>query len=114
MRLTKKEELPKVPCYVEIQEEHWKTKHRQQAIDKLGRLEDLEEELGIDLITLFQAILLKGIYVRCGKMYEHIPPKDLWLRTDASPYIIDFLKSDCRHCLADYGKTWALAREELL
>lgn len=88
-------------------------KHK-QCVNKLGQLEDIEEELGIDLITLFQAILLKGIYVRCGKTYEHIPPKDLWLRTDVSHYSIDFLQSDCRHCLADYGKTWALTEEELL
>ena len=84
-----------------------------EIYNKLGQLEDIEDELGIDLITLFQTILLKGIYVRCDKSYEHIPPKDLWLRTDVKPYIIDFKQSDQPHYLKDYGKTWALTKGEL-
>ena len=86
---------------------------RIKADDKLGQLEDIEDELGVDLITLFQAILLKGIYVRCGRSFEHIPPKDLWLRTDVKPHIIDFKQSDQPHYLKDYGKTWALTKGEL-
>lgn len=79
---------------------------------KLGKLENIEEELGIDLITLFKA-LKNGIY------YKY------------KPYGYDYKISKCRKChltgnrtlvvdyhtykyLCDYGKTWALTKEELL
>ena len=63
-RLTTKEELPKVPCYVEIQEEHWKTKNKKKAIDKLGKLEDIEDKWGIGLDVLYKALTQPIIYIR--------------------------------------------------
>ena len=83
-----------------------------EDISKLGQLEDIEEELGIDLITLFKA-LKNGVY------YKY------------KPYGYDYKISKCRKCvltgnrtlivdrhtykyLCDYGKTWALTKEELL
>ena len=42
---------------------HWKKKLKdydyrliEEAVDKLGDLEDIEDELGVDLITLFKAL----------------------------------------------------------
>ena len=79
-----------------------------KAIDKLGQLEDLEEELGIELITLFKA-LKNGI----------------WIYDNGSPFFTSRIKlswhldaiycdtSDTYVLLKDYGKTWALTKEEL-
>ena len=41
--------------------------------NKMERIQDLEEELGIDLITLFKAINSKSIFTKYdGKISEHI------------------------------------------
>lgn len=66
--------------------------------NKLGQIEDIEEELGVDLITLLKA-LENGFYYK----YEH--------------YGIDFVEpnDDClEEILYGYGKSWALTKEELL
>lgn len=79
-----------------------------ECFNKLGKLEDLEEELGIDLVTLFKA-LKNGI----------------WIYDDGNPYFTSRIKlswhldaiycdtSDIYVLLKDYGKTWALTKEEL-
>lgn len=72
------------------------------CLDKLGRLEDIEEELGFDLITLFKA-LQNGIYGKVGKEIKHI----------SAPHFSWFKKEIYIFRLADYGKTWALTEEEL-
>lgn len=119
MRLTEKEESPKVPCYVEVQEEHWKTKHKQQAIDKLGQLEDIEERLGIDLITA-----VKGAYN--GIYYIH-PSKDTDMEimkgyislSSVDKMEHSFFVEGTLCCLSflNYGKKirggWAFTKEEL-
>lgn len=83
------------------------------ALNKLGQLEDIEQELGIDLITLFKA-LFKGIYVRQddgGIVFWRKPA----LRSDIKPYCLDFVDLSVSYCpkLSDYGKSWALTRGEL-
>ena len=85
------------------------------VINKLGYLEDLEEELGIPLEVLFKA-LKDGIY-RFYEKFEDEPPhiyyldliimydkwKERWIFYDDSRGQF--------YCLKDYGKTWALTRE---
>ena len=81
------------------------------AIDKLGQYEDLEEEIGIDLITLFKATQ-QGIWMKRNKVF----------------YFFDNLIVDFKHkCLVQivsndevetfpfdaYGEDWGLTREEL-
>ena len=84
------------------------------VILKLGQLEDIEQELGIDLVTLFDA-LLKGIHVNVKGEISFVEKP--WLRTDTRPYTIDYWTAlahlHIRCLLADYGKTWALTKEEL-
>ena len=77
-----------------------------KAYWKLKEYEDIEEELGIDLITLYkvldQGIYYKNmyytgndkLYITNGEIYNYA--RDKWV----------YLK--------DYGKTWALTKEELL
>ena len=91
----------------------------QMCVDKLGKLEDIEEELGIDLITLFdidkQLNTKKEIWFKIEDEIEEN------LRFD-SYYIIDlkhkaFVKIEYEPLdylyFKDYGKTWALTKEEL-
>lgn len=83
-----------------------------EVCDKLYALEDIEEELGIDLITLFKA-LKNGIYVVEKndnfivedniRSIEHW--KDGWGITTNMEYL--------ELSFTEYGKTWALTREEL-
>lgn len=80
------------------------------ALIKLAELEDIEEELGIDLITLLKA-LMEGIYVvDDGEILEETISgierfNDGW---GFSTYYNDFELT-----LSEYGKYWALTEEEL-
>lgn len=83
------------------------------AINKLGQLEDIEEELGIDLFILFKANN-DGVYYKknlkhynaeldfkhkCIRLSKHYEAED------------DF---ECHYVMfKGYGKTWALTKEEL-
>lgn len=97
---------------------------------KLADLEDIEEELGIDLITLFKA-LNKGFYIKYnGKIIHIFPDKHItinfWYNTInvfiPPKFFIDCKKGtdylseeiDEEYCFEDYGKTWALKKEELV
>ena len=89
------------------------------AIEKLGQLEDMEEELGIDLVTLFKAlkdgIWLKhkdGVVVKARVNY--IGERHLAFIGYSSvgaewgfPDVEDYFP------YKDYGVTWAFTREEL-
>lgn len=97
-----------------------------EIYEKLCNLEDIEEELGIDLITLFKA-LKNGIWTTLSYMDIHrmryekrqkqkyfyydnvLITKDNLLISSSGDntcgsYAIKFI---------DYGKTWALTKEEL-
>ena len=80
-------------------------------INKLGKLEDLEEELGVDLITLFKA-LRNGVFV-VGDDYliyeDYIKKIDYW--PGSWTFITN--EQDLEVRLEDYGVTWALTSEEL-
>lgn len=80
------------------------------ALNKLGRLEDIEEELGIDLLTFFKA-LRSGIHV-IDDGYPYDDRVDL-IYSSSIPCGFKGKVSD--HCVffKDYGKTWALTKEEL-
>lgn len=81
---------------------------------KLGQLEDIEEELGIDLVMLFKA-LKDGIYINeynHGLMYGLIVPH---LVHECGQYYFkhygDFGSEE--FSFDEYGETWALTKEEL-
>ena len=122
MRLTKRVNLdkgrPSFCCPVQLEE--YTTKNKHEAINKLGRLEDFEEDIGIDLEIALQATM-SGVWA-FRKERSKKPT-----RFSAYHYIIGivggvylylstiFKGEDCDlwFLLADYGKTWALTKEEL-
>ena len=80
------------------------------AIQKLGEIEDVEEGLGIDLVTFLKA-LKNGIYVK-DPIISYIEGKLLSFQEDCFVTGYDFDTSNV-YWLEDYGKTWALTKEEL-
>ena len=72
---------------------------------KLGQLEDVEDELGIDLVILFKAL-------SCGAWEKQ---KDNVLNFDDCKLLYKRIQIGSNvHWLSNYGKTWALTKEELL
>ena len=108
MRLTDNEfhtkENKERACYIQ--------EPRLQAIyDKLFDLEDIEEELGIDLVKLIECIRNeKGIWKKdlAGNLFN--------TRCILTCYFgrWQIYDKDIIYDLNDYGKTWSLAKEELL
>lgn len=86
------------------------------AIDKLGQLEDIEEKLGIDLITLYKA-LTNGVWVKneVGQPYHtNIYLYNLILSPSSVKKDFCFITSD--NVLLSFGRIkqdWALTSEEL-
>lgn len=119
MRLTKKNNA--FSCGYEATEELVKQQNASPIIEKLGKLEDIEEELGIDLETLFTA-LRKGVFasmygeeVKKGTEIIFIKPKkvELWLLDKCFKYWWGYPCDVSVYHFKDYGKTWALTKEEL-
>lgn len=99
-------------------------------IQKLGQLEDIEDELGIDLITLFKALKQETLFIKTdfdiretikngeGWAMKHLTLEDgkIIIFTDIF-YPNEITKKEwltpIRLQLSDYGKTWALTKEEL-
>lgn len=140
MRLTKKtKRTPIYDCDYEPKVEE------KGLLDKLGPLEDIEDELGIDIITLFKA-LKNGVYLKDG--YNSFKDNgDKWFITSVENEVAYYheqinvrqfrkqkeggLFGEDEYCppeeidkavgawnftriyLKDYGKTWALTKEEL-
>ena len=77
-----------------------------EMINKLGQLEDIEEELGIDLKTFFRIYSAKHFYLK-GKDYKwkihHRCNNGIVVGTNKLIYLP----------FKFYGKTWALTKEEL-
>jgi len=99
-------------------------------LSKLGQLEDIEEELGIDLITLFKCKIGKKVFVKRGNeivemvidgmeySFDHIVEI---AGTFVKAHIVPKYKPNTIYTARvyslytkDYGKTWALTKEELL
>lgn len=111
MRLTKKQNNKLYPyIYSDIDDTFEGT-----PINKLGQLEDIEEELGIDLITYHRLM---------SKLYCGTEDTAFYKGTEVIIYEIDYCKKkvilyspkekeDIVVGFSSYGKTWALTKEEL-
>lgn len=78
------------------------------CLDKLGQLEDIEEEYGISLIILFKAVN-SSIYTRKGT-HLHIG-FDLIEQDSKGDWYFSTVDGD--YYFKDYGKTWELTEEKL-
>lgn len=82
---------------------------------KLEAIEDIEEELGIDLVTFFKYLSAKEVFFINDfneiqkAVVRSIDKKGLIVFEEA------FSWGECDFALyfSEYGKTWALTREEL-
>lgn len=87
-------------------------------VNKLGQFEDVEEAWGIDLIKYLEAVRQQRVWVlHNGKLLQ---TKEVYWTSDIydSLYLwLDCLKFDNEEPIVvsnkDYGKTWALTKEEL-
>lgn len=91
---------------------------------KLGKLEDIEEELGIPLEVLFKA-LKDGVYVRLKKennidfieqlSMDNVMEDPCFYYCNADTITINgFVNPQYTELyFKNYGKTWALTKEEL-
>lgn len=111
-RLTKKYSNGYLPQYERETKENY-----YDLVYKLGQLEDIEdikEELGIDLITFSKVLKQKFVFNK-----EKIKVDLLTIFFDFETnklYIYGYIKNtfeDVRLYAKDYGKTWALTKEEL-
>ena len=118
MRLTKRKE---------DETDYWYESHISKAekiVDKLGQLEDIEDELGISLIVLLKGKSFKELFEEVwikdkrtnlqGKTFSYIHKARIYSFGDCL-LVYDV---DCNECvnrfeIKDYGKTWALAEGEL-
>ena len=73
----------------------------ENVVNKLGRLEDIEDELGIELTTLF-GMLKNGFYIKDETGILFIQNVEQW---EKLKQYSDFT--------SQYGKTWALNKEDL-
>lgn len=104
-------------------------KYGGQAINKFGQLEDIEQELGIDLITLFKAFSQGSsgfVYMFVKNDYNEEYKKglikpliitSLFRYANTKEYRLGLYDSlTCKNYIVsckDYGKTWASTKEEL-
>ena len=94
-----------------IVEDNQNKNYFNQIHDKLSKLEDLEDELGIPLEVLFKA-LKDGIWTNG---YEKRDGRKIWLRNYDGKVILEVSNRFCFDVYypKDYGVAWALTKEEL-
>ena len=123
-------EYKRIPDY-DIDQDNYGRISEDMIFNKLGKLEDIEEELGIDLVTLFKIIKQKYVYTnRFNKRIEQFVltkidgiEKDYlgrnYLRLDFQEVEYDDNGNEIDSIIhwipdtRDYGKTFALTKEEL-
>lgn len=90
---------------------HYRYNLIEEAVDKLGQLEDIEEELGIDLITLFKA--LNSCWFKYNfEIIGDIRPSLRFINGEWC-LISNIERIAFPYPLRLYGKTWFLDRSEL-
>jgi len=86
-----------------------------QALEKLSKLEDIEDELGIDLITYFKIKKAKSVFVKeLGHSASEMLIRNSRDNIDVCyEGLVNIPECDSSLYFKDYGKTWALTKEEL-
>lgn len=81
-----------------------------RLVQIVGQLEDIKDELGISLKVLFKCFKSTKFYIR-NLFGEIIEVESDIVRFDIGHGYVYFGADYCP--LSDYGKTWALTKEEL-
>ena len=106
-RLTKKNNIGYFPAYERETKENY-----YDLVYKLGVLEDIEDELELDLITLFKVLKQRFVY---DKDQVKIELLGLHIKSDEL-YLYGFVENTMQAVylrLKDYGKTWTITKEKL-
>ena len=106
-RLTKKNDIGYFPAYERETKENY-----YDLVYKLGVLEDIEDELELDLITLFKVLKQRFVY---DKDQVKIELLGLHIKSDEL-YLYGFVENTMQAVylrLKDYGKTWTITKEKL-
>ena len=88
-------------------------KERALIYEKLQQLENIEEELGIDLITLFKALKEDIYYKDCSTIIKVYVLGISPMRENKFALECYYDFKNFRVDTRDYGKTFALTKEEL-
>lgn len=107
MRLTEKTANGFAPKY----ERETKTNYY-DLVSKLGEREDIEEEFGIDLPTLFKAFR-NGIYAKAGREIVFVRYIGIFKRRKWHLFSADALGKYEICLVREYGKKWALTKRGL-
>ena len=106
-RLTKKNDIGYFPAYERETKENY-----YDLVHKLGVLEDLEEEISIDFITLSKILKQRFVYdnnqVKIELLGLHIKSGELYLYG----FVEDTMQAVYLR-LKDCGKTWTMTKEKL-
>ena len=92
-------------------------KNIDECIKKLGQLEDIEEELGIDLITFFKA-LKNGVYYftqgnQLTKDKVMVNNTNISVEYGKTSFcFVTYFEFELLY-FKDYGKTWSLDKKDL-
>ena len=85
----------------------------QELVDKESKYQALEEKLGISLLILFKA-LKNGVWFFIDEVNENFSFRPrLYYSDDFKCYCFEISLGSWIVKLKDYGKTWALCREDL-
>lgn len=87
-----------------LDDEH--IKFVKDKLEYADKMKAIEEDLGIDLITLFKA-LKNGIYKKGRNKLKGL------ILYSKMPMFSFYNKTIDAELIEDYGKTWALSKEEL-
>lgn len=93
------------------------------CVGKLGPLEDIEERYGIEILTLFKALVDGCYYLYNGKIEHFVPSENDFACPNLDNGSLDLMYASpyggsCRVevtlFFSRFGKTWALTKEDLL
>lgn len=96
--------------------------YHEPKADKLSQLEDIEERHGIEILTVYKAMVNGFYYLSNGRIEHFIPDGSNFVCPNLDNGSVDFMyanpyKGSCRVVASfpfeEYGITWALARKEL-
>lgn len=87
-------------------------KDKDEAYKKLYELEDIEQEIGIELTTLFKAVM-NGFWCKNQYGYHQVDEYEYVIDLESSRLIQLYEEDGEVFYFEDYGKDWALTKQEL-